>query len=596
MHNQTSPEAKARAATQASHNLAVFLPFLRENTIRAVLAFLALIAAALATLGIPLGLRAVIDHGFTDTDPSTITRHFLTLGALVMLLAIASGTRYYLVTTLGERIITRLRTTIFAHLLTLDATFYDGEKTGELLSRMAADTTQLKATFGASASVALRNLLLFAGAIIMMLATSLKLSLGVFLAIPLVVLPLVFSGGLVRKRARTAQAKLADATAHAGEFLAGVSIVQGFGAERATGAVFTNACDEAFAAANSATRARAVLTTAAITLAFGSVVFVLWLGARDVLSGGMSGGALTQFVLFAAFGAGALGELSQLGSELSAARGAADRLAELLARQSAIASPAKPVVLPRAVDLATPVLECAGVTFAYKGAMERPVLQDFNIAIPRGKMAALVGVSGSGKSTLFKLLMRFYDPQAGEIRLDGVALPALDVAALRTRFALVPQEPTVFGTSILDNLRLGNPKASMEDITQAARDAAADAFISRLHDGYHTIIGERGVTLSGGERQRLAIARALLKNAPILLLDEATSAMDAENEALIQGALKRLMAGRTALVVAHRLSTVRDADVICVIEGGRVVAQGTHQDLMAKSGLYAKLARLQFLE
>ena len=583
-------------APPPANHFAIFAPLVRENLVRICLAGVALLCASLATLAIPLAVRVMIDNGFTASNATHINIYFAALGAIVCALALSSGTRYYLVITLGETIIARLRSQLFTHLLTLDAQFYDREKTGELISRISADTTQLKSAFGASASIAVRNLLLFLGAITMMLATSVKLSSFVLLAIPMVVLPLVFSGRLVRQRGRNAQDRLADATAFATEFLAGVRVVQSFSAEVATGQFFTSASDEAYKAANIATRARAILTTLAIMLAFGSVVFVLWLGAQDVLQGYLSGGTLTQFVLYAAFGAGALGELSQVWSELSAARGAADRLAELLARMPTVQSPAQPKTLGQGVVAAnTPALTLQNVSFAYPAAPDAPILQDLSLTIPRGAKIALVGPSGAGKTTLFQLLMRFYDPLAGTILLDGVALPDYNLAALRKNFAIVPQEPIIFGTSILDNLRLGRPDAPLALVKQAAKDAAADGFIEALPQGFDTIIGERGLTLSGGQRQRLAIARALLKDAPILLLDEATSAMDAENEALIQGALARLMAGRTSLVIAHRLATVRDADKIVVMDKGRVVESGTHEDLMVGGGLYARLAHLQFL-
>ncbi len=567
------------------------LPYALAHRGRVAGAFFALLAASGATLVVPIAVRRMIDYGFSADHPALINAYFSGLIAIVAVLAAASGLRYYFVMTLGERVVAELRGDVFAHLTRLDASFFDAEKTGEIVSRLSADTTQLKATFGSSASIALRNLFMFIGAVAMMIATSPKLSAYVLIAIPFIVLPLYAAGRSVRSRARAAQDTLAAATAFATESLAAVRVMQAFLAETATLKRFRAAAWEAYEAARATTQVRAFVTAAAIFLAFASVVVVLWLGAQDVLTHDMTGGALSQFLLFAVLAAGALGELSQVWSEVSAAAGAAGRIAELLNVKPKIIAPAKPQPLP---SPAQGRIGFARVAFAYPTRPDEPVLKGLDFAVAPGEVVALVGPSGAGKSTIFQLAMRFYDPSQGVVSFDGVDVKTVDPAELRRRIAFVPQEPVIFGTTIAENIAYGAPNASPAAIREAAKRAAADGFIAALPKGYDTIVGERGVTLSGGERQRIAIARALLKDAPVLLLDEATSALDAENEILVQKALDELMAGRTTLVIAHRLATVVHADRILTIEAGRIVEEGTHQSLMARGGLYARLARLQF--
>jgi ATP-binding cassette, subfamily B, bacterial len=579
---------RSRASLGALKPLA---PYALAHRGRIGLALIALTVASAATLVVPIAVRRMIDFGFSDSNAGLIRAYFLAMIGVVAVLALASGARYYLVMTLGERVVADLRADLFAHLTRLDPSFFDGEKTGDIASRLSADTTQLKATFGSSASLALRNLFLFVGAMAMMVVTSPKLSIFVLAAIPIIVLPLYAAGRSVRERSRRAQDRLADATAFATESLSAVRVMQSFLAERFTARRYRDAAFAAYEAARTMTQARAIVTAAAIFLAFGSVVVVLWLGAQEVVARQMTGGTLSQFVLFAVFGAGALGQLSEVWNEVSQAAGAAGRIGEIMAVKPRIVAPVRPM------KLAKPVrgeFAFQNVRFAYPGREDDAVLRDVSFRVAPGETVAIVGPSGAGKSTLFQLALRFYDPASGAVTLDGVDISRLDPADLRAEIALVPQDAFIFGATVADNIAYGAPGATREAVVAAARQAAADSFVSDLPQGYDTQLGERGVTLSGGERQRIAIARAILKNAPVLLLDEATSALDAENETLVQGALETLMKGRSTLVIAHRLATIVNAHRILVIEAGSLVEEGTHASLMAANGLYARLARLQF--
>jgi ATP-binding cassette subfamily B protein len=587
----SASDAGSKPSRSSLAALRPLAPYAFAHRTRIGLALTALVIASAATLVVPVAVRRMIDFGFSADNAGLIRVYFLAMIGVVAVLALASGARYYLVMTLGERVVADLRADLFAHLTRLDPSFFDAEKTGDIASRLSADTTQLKATFGSSASLALRNLFLFVGAIAMMVVTSPKLSAFVLAAIPLIVLPLYAAGRSVRQRSRRAQDRLADATAFATESLTAVRVMQSFVAESFAAGRYREAAYGAYEAARAMSEARAFVTAAAIFLAFSSVVVVLWLGAQDVIAQKMTGGALSQFVLFAVFGAGALGQLSEVWNEVSQAAGAAARIGEIMAVKPRIAAPANPATLPKPVR---GEIGFKNVSFAYPGREDDAVLSDVSFRVAPGEVVAIVGPSGAGKTTLFQLALRFYDPSSGAVMFDGVDISTLDPADLRAEIALVPQDAFIFGASVAENIAYGAPGASREAVVAAAKQAAAHGFIDATPQGYDTQLGERGVTLSGGERQRIAIARAILKDAPALLLDEATSALDAENETLVQGALETLMKGRTTLVIAHRLATIVNADRILVIEAGRLVEEGTHASLMAAGGLYSRLARLQF--
>jgi ATP-binding cassette, subfamily B, bacterial len=582
-------EEQARARPRLAP-LVALKPYVRRYRWHVAGALLALVAAAAATLAVPLAVRRMIDFGFSAERIGLIDQYFAAMIAIAAVLAASSAARYYLVTIIGERVVADLRSDLFAHVTNLSAAFFDTAKTGELVSRLTADTTQIKATVGASVSIALRNLLLFLGAGVMMVVTSPRLSGFVLLAIPIIVLPLVAFGRAVRRRSRAAQDQLADASAYAAELIGAARILQAFTNERLAGARFRSAVERAFRAARESTRARAGLTAVVIFLVFASVVVILWIGAQDVLAGRTSPGRLGQFLLYAVFAAGALGELSQVWGEVALASGAAERIAEILTIEPTIRPPEKPVPLP------TPGrgdVAFERVCFAYP-TREGPVLENVSFRAGPGEKLAIVGPSGAGKSTIFHLLLRFYDPVSGAIRFYGVPICDADPRELRARIALVPQDVVVFAASVADNIRFGRPEASDAEVKRAAELARAEEFVAGLPQGYDTQIGERGVTVSGGERQRIAIARAILRDAPLLLLDEATSALDAQSETLVQAALARLMQGRTTLVIAHRLATVLSCDRILVMDRGRIVEEGTHARLAESGGLYAKLAKLQF--
>jgi ATP-binding cassette subfamily B protein len=571
--------------------LLALLPFLAPYRAYVAGALIALFLAALATLAVPIAVRRMIDFGFSAERIGLIDQYFAVMIAVVAVLAVASALRYYFVTVLGERVVADLRRAVFAHLVELSPAFFDAARSGEITSRLTADTTQIKSAVGTAVSIALRNVLLFLGSVVMMVVSSPRLSGFVLAAIPIIVLPLVAFGRAVRRRTRTAQDTLADASAYAAEVLGAMRIVQAFTNEQLVASRFAGAVEQAFAAARHSTRTRAMLTAVVIFLVFASVVVVLWVGAQDVLAGRTTPGTLGQFILYAVFAAAGLGQLSEVWGEISQAAGAAERLTELLAAKPTIVSPARPRALPVP---ARGEIAFEDVGFAYPTRPDNPVLDGVSFRVTPGEKVAIVGPSGAGKSTIFHLLLRFYDPTRGRVTFDGVPITDVDPGELRTRIALVPQEPVVFAASVADNIRFGRPQANDNEVRRAAELALADEFVRRLPDGYASMIGERGVTLSGGQRQRLAIARAILRGAPLLLLDEATSALDAESEQLVQTALAHLMQGRTTLVIAHRLATVLSCDRILVMDGGCLVEEGTHEELLANGGLYARLAKLQF--
>jgi ATP-binding cassette subfamily B protein len=571
--------------------LLALIPYVSHYRGRALAALAALLVAALATLAVPLAVRRMIDFGFTHQGMNLIDSYFAVMIAVAGVLAVASAARYYLVITLGERIVADLRSAVFNHLTSLSVSYFDQVKTGEILSRLTADTTQIKSAVGSSVSVALRNIVLFVGATIMMVITSPRLSLFVLIAIPVIVLPLYGFGRAIRRRGRAAQDTLADASAYAGELIGGVRTLQAFTNENLARSRFAAAVERAFEAAKSATGARAVLTAIAIFLVFGSVVLVLWVGAQDVIAGDITPGRLSQFVLYAVFAASGLGQLSEVWGELSQASGAAERLFEIMSVKPTIKPPERPVAL---AEPARGEIAFEHVSFAYPTRLETLVLDGVSLKVRPGEKVAIVGPSGAGKSTIFHLILRFYDPTSGTIRFDNVPVADLDPRALRRHIAMVPQDTVIFAASIADNIRFGRPEANDADVQRAAELALASEFINRLPQGFETPVGERGVTLSGGQRQRIAIARAILRDAPLLLLDEATSSLDAESETLVQAALERLMEHRTTLVIAHRLATVLSCDRILVMDDGRIVEEGTHERLAAAGGLYARLAKLQF--
>ncbi|HEV7878653.1 ABC transporter transmembrane domain-containing protein [Bradyrhizobium sp.] len=571
--------------------LLALAPYVMRYRGRAMLAFVSLTVAAMTTLIIPVAARRMIDFGFSPEGIVLINSYFSVMILVVAVLAGASAARHYLVMTIGERIVADLRRDVFAHLISLSPAFFDAARSGELMSRLTADTTQIKSAVGASVSVALRNIMLFTGATAMMVITSPRLSLFVLLAIPLIVIPLVAFGRSVRRLARSAQRTLAEATAYAAELVGSIRTVQAYTNERLAEARFGGEVEQAYAAARNTTRARAVLTAIIIFIVFSSVVVILWVGSHDVLAGSMTPGRLGQFVLFAAIAAAALGQLSEVWGEVSAASGAAERLFEILRVESSITAPASPRALsvPARGDI---VLD--RVSFAYPSRPDALAVDSVSLSVRPGEKVAIVGPSGAGKSTLFHLLLRFYDPASGTISFDGVPIRDAEPREVRARIALVPQDSVAFATTARENIRFGRPDASDAEVERAAEQAHAIEFIRRLPGGFEAQLGERGVMLSGGQRQRIAIARAILRDAPLLLLDEATSSLDAESETLVQTALEELMRHRTTLVIAHRLATVLSCDRIMVMDQGRIVEQGTHASLVAANGLYARLARLQF--
>jgi len=566
-------------------------PYLARHRLVLLGALAALVLSAAAMLTVPIAVRRVIDAGFAAHNGGLIDNYFVTLIGIGLVLAVASAARFYAVNWLGERVVADMRADVFRHLATLGPAFYDRTHSGEVMSRLTADTTQIKAAAGTALSQALRNLIMLVGALAMMFVTSPMLAMLALGAIPVIVFPMLAYGRAVRRLSRAAQDKLADASAYAAENLSAVRTMHASGMQATVSQRFAEAVERAFTAARSRLLARAGLTAMAITLAVSSIVGVLWFGSHLVIAGEMSGGRLGQFVLYAVFAAGAIAELSEVWGEIAQAAGAAERLLELLGAQSDIREPARPKPLP---DPPLGSIAFQNVHFEYPSRPGKQALHGVSFAVRPGETVAIVGPSGAGKSTIFNLLLRFYDPRSGQVAVDGVSVADVGLGMLRSRLALVPQEVTLFDDSIAENIRYGRIEASDADVIRAAEAAQADGFIRALPAGYATRVGERGLTLSGGQRQRIALARAILRDAPILLLDEATSALDAESEVAVQAALARLTQGRTTLVIAHRLATVQRATRILVMDEGRIVEEGRHAELLRQGGLYSRLAELQF--
>ncbi|HVH04068.1 MAG TPA: ABC transporter transmembrane domain-containing protein [Amaricoccus sp.] len=567
-------------------------PYLSPYRATLWLALAALTLTAAVTLSLPIAVRRVVDNFFADSV-SLVDAYFLAALGIAALLALGTAARFYLVTRLGERVIADIRKAIYDKVIGLSPGFTERVMTGEVISRLTTDTTLVLSVVGSSVSMALRNGLMLIGGLVLLFVTSPKLTGLVLVGVPLVVAPILVLGRRLRALSRESQDRIAEASARASESLLAAQTVQAYTHEDASRAEFGGLVERSFDAARRRVGTRAALSALVIFLVFASIIAVLWIGARDVRAGAMTPGALVQFVIYAVIVAGSVAALSEIWGELQRAAGATERMVELIHAVDSVDDPAAPVALPARVGGA---IGFEGVTFNYPSRPEVPALEELTLRVAPGETVALVGPSGAGKTTIFQLLLRFFDPDAGRILLDGTDIRTVARADLRRQFALVPQEPAIFAASARDNIRFGRPEASDAEVEAAARAAAAHEFIARLPRGYDTWVGERGVLLSGGQKQRLAIARAILRDAPVLLLDEATSALDAESERAVQAAVDSLARGRTTLIVAHRLATVKRADRIIVFQEGRIVAEGTHGALVAEGGLYARLARLQFTD
>ena len=589
--NVAQARASDRAASRELRHLKRLWRYLAPYRLRILGALGALTVSAAAVLSLGVGIRMLVDDGFASGDAASLDRALAALLAAVLVMAAASWGRFYLVSWLGERVIADIRRDVYSHAIGLSPRFLETMRTGEVLSRLTADTTLLQVVVGSTASAAMRNLLLLAGGAVMLAVSSPELTALVFVLVPVVVAPIVAFGRRVRRLSRAAQDRVADFGAHGEETLNAVRTVQAYTHEAIDRRRFGARVEAAFAAAVDRVRARAWLTALAMAAVFAAVALVLWVGGRAVLAGDMSGGALAQFVFFAVVVAGAVGAISEVWGDLQRAAGATERLLDLLDAAPDVAAPRDPAAMP---SPARGAISFEKVVFRYPSRPGDPALDGVDLEVAPGERVALVGPSGAGKTTLFQLLLRFYDPDSGVVRIDGAPLRRADPRDVRARIAVVPQEPVVFSANAWENIRYGRPEAGDAEVRAAARAAAAAEFLDALPQGFDSFLGEKGVRLSGGQRQRIAIARAILRDPAILLFDEATSALDSENERLVQAALDRLMAGRTTLAIAHRLATVRGADRIVVFDRGRIVAAGDHDSLVARGGLYARLAAPQF--
>ena len=582
-----------RPKSRSLDPLRALLPYLRPYRGMLVLALLALLVAAAAMLALPVALRFLIDNGLSSKSSDTINQYFVAFLAAAAVFGIFAALRFYLVSWIGERVVADMRSAVYARVIRMDPAFFEVTRIGEVLSRLTADTTLVQSIAGVNLSITLRSTLSLIGSLVMLGVTSLKLTAILVVLIPVVIVPLIVLGRRVRRLSRASQDRIADTSSIADETLNAVQTVQAFTLEQINTERFDAAVEDSFGAAVRRTRTRSTLTALATMLVFGAITFVLWMGAHAVVRGEMTGGELGQFLLYAGYVAIAAASLSEMWGEVQRAAGAMERLLELENAQPTIQAPAQPVALPVP---GRGELRFEKVTFRYPSRPEAKALDAFDLQVRRGETVAFVGPSGAGKSTTFQLLLRFYDPESGRVLVDGVDVSKADPLAVRSRIGLVPQDTVLFAASARENIRYGRPGASDAEVEEAAKAAAADEFLRKLPEGYDTFLGERGTRLSGGQRQRIAIARAILRDPPILLLDEATSALDAESERLVQAALDRLMQGRTTVIIAHRLATVLQADRIVVMDHGRIVAQGTHAELVRGNELYARLAALQFAD